>query len=100
MSMSTAMPRTLRETGASVEGAPPSGPRGCNVSHRQGRTSKGGTVMPTYVLMTKLTPAALQVTSGRRAAGHDWKTKVETVCPGIRWIGHYALLGPYDFMDI
>ena len=56
--------------------------------------------MATYVLMTKLTPAALQGTSGRRATGHDWKTKVDTVCPGIRWIAHYALLGPYDFMDI
>ena len=56
--------------------------------------------MPTYVLMTKLTPAALQGTSGRRATGHDWKTKVDSACPGIRWIGHYALLGPYDFMDI
>lgn len=56
--------------------------------------------MATYVLMTKLTPAALQGTSGRRATGHDWKEKVRTVCPGIRWIAHYALLGPYDFMDV
>jgi uncharacterized protein with GYD domain len=56
--------------------------------------------MPTFVLMTKLTPAALQGTSGRRAAGHDWKRKVDEVCPGIRWIAHYALLGPYDFMDL
>ena len=35
--------------------------------------------MATYVLMTKLTPAALQGTSGRRATGHDWKKKVEAV---------------------
>ncbi len=56
--------------------------------------------MPTYVLMTKLTPAALQGTSGRRATGHDWKAKVDATCPGLKWIGHYALLGPYDFMDI
>ena len=56
--------------------------------------------MPTYVLMTKLTPAALQGTSGRRATGHDWKAKVDAACPGLKWIGHYALLGPYDFMDI
>ena len=50
--------------------------------------------------MTKLTPAALQGTSGRRATGHDWKARVDAACPGLRWIGHYALLGPYDFMDI
>lgn len=56
--------------------------------------------MATYVLMTKLTPAALQGTSGRRHTGHDWMKKVEALCPGIRWVGHYALLGPYDFMDV
>lgn len=56
--------------------------------------------MPTYVLMTKLTPAALQGAAGRRAAGHDWKAKVDAACPGIRWIAHFALLGPYDFMDV
>ncbi len=53
--------------------------------------------MATFVLMTKLTPAALY---DRRKTGHDWKKRVETLCPGIRWVAHYALLGPYDFMDI
>lgn len=53
--------------------------------------------MATYVLMTKLTPAALQ---SRRETGHGWKKKVESLCPGLRWVAHYALLGPYDFMDI
>ncbi len=56
--------------------------------------------MATYVLMTKLSPDALKGTSGRRAAGHDFKKQAETLCPGLRWIAHYALLGPYDFMDI
>ncbi len=53
--------------------------------------------MPTYVLMTKLSPAMLQE---RRASGAAWKQKVESLCPGLRWTAHFALLGPYDFMDI
>lgn len=56
--------------------------------------------MPTYVLMTKLGPAALKDARGRRRAGQEWKAKVEKLVPGIRWTAHYALLGPYDFMDL
>ncbi len=56
--------------------------------------------MPTYVLMTKLSPTATRDPRGRRKAGQDWKAKVEKLVPGIRWITHYALLGPYDFMDV
>jgi uncharacterized protein with GYD domain len=37
---------------------------------------------------------------GRRERGQAWKKKVEHVVPGIKWMAHYAMLGPYDFMDI
>lgn len=53
--------------------------------------------MGTYVLMTKLEGALLK---DRRKAGQKWKSKVERLVPGIKWIAHYALLGPYDFMDV
>ena len=43
-------------------------------------------------------------------AGHDakalflpdkeWLQKVQSACPDVKWIAHYAILGPYDFMDI
>ncbi len=56
--------------------------------------------MATYVLMTKLSQDALKGTSGRRVTGHDFMKQAEAVCPGIHWVAHYALLGPYDFMDI
>lgn len=56
--------------------------------------------MPTYVLVTKLSPTALKDPRGRRRAGHEWKAKVEKLVPGIQWKAHYALLGPYDFMDV
>jgi uncharacterized protein with GYD domain len=56
--------------------------------------------MSTYVLMTKLSPTAMKDPRGRRRAGQEWKAKVEKLVPGIRWTAHYALLGPYDFMDV
>ncbi|HEY8208500.1 MAG TPA: GYD domain-containing protein [Myxococcaceae bacterium] len=56
--------------------------------------------MQTYVLMTKLGPFESGSAQERRRKGQAWKRTVEALCPGIRWVAHYALLGPYDFMDI
>jgi uncharacterized protein with GYD domain len=56
--------------------------------------------MPIFVLMTKLAPDALHDAGGRRAMGKDWLGKVQKACPEVKWQGHFALLGPYDFMDI
>ena len=32
--------------------------------------------------------------------GKEWLKRVHDSCPEVKWIAHYALLGPYDFMDI
>jgi uncharacterized protein with GYD domain len=32
--------------------------------------------------------------------GKEWLQRVGVSCPGVRWLAHYAILGPYDFMDI
>ena len=56
--------------------------------------------MPTFVLMTRLSPDVLADPDQRRASGKEWLEKVNATCPEVRWIAHYALLGPYDFMDI
>ncbi len=56
--------------------------------------------MPTFVLMTKLSPGTMHDAPGRRAMGKEWLHKVRERCPDVKWIAHYAILGPYDFMDI
>jgi uncharacterized protein with GYD domain len=56
--------------------------------------------MPTFVLMTKLAPDAMKDAHGRRAMGKEWIKRVHAVCPDVNFTAHYALLGPYDFMDI
>lgn len=56
--------------------------------------------MPTFVLMTKLSSENLHDAKTRKAVGKEWLKRVESTCPGVRWIAHYAILGPYDFMDI
>jgi uncharacterized protein with GYD domain len=56
--------------------------------------------MPTFVLMTRLAAGAMHDAQGRRKTGKEWLHKVKETCPGVKWIAHYAILGPYDFMDI
>ena len=56
--------------------------------------------MALFVLMTRLAPGSVKDAGTRRAMGKEWLHKVKTTCPDVRWVAHYALLGPYDFMDI
>ena len=56
--------------------------------------------MPLFVLMTRLAPESVQDASGRRAMGKEWLKRVKRVCPEVSFVAHYAILGPYDFMDI
>ncbi len=56
--------------------------------------------MATFILMTKLSPEVTRDVGHRAEIGRRWKTAVDEKCPDVRWVAHYALLGPYDFMDI
>lgn len=56
--------------------------------------------MATYVLMTRLGAEVMSDPRGREAVGKEWKKRVDKLCPDVRWLAHYALLGHYDFMDI
>jgi uncharacterized protein with GYD domain len=56
--------------------------------------------MPKFVLMTKLSPESVRDAQVRRAMGRAWLAKVSAACPEVTWVAHYAILGPYDFMDI
>jgi len=56
--------------------------------------------MPRFVLMTRLSNDHLKDAGDRRATGKEWLDTVKKTCPEVKWLEHYALLGPYDFMDI
>jgi uncharacterized protein with GYD domain len=56
--------------------------------------------MATYVLLTKMGPEILRDVKRRAAIGRMWKKTITEKCPNVRFICHYALLGPYDFLDI
>jgi uncharacterized protein with GYD domain len=50
--------------------------------------------------MTKLAAGSMHDAHGVRSTGKEWLHKVKESCPDVKWLSHYAILGPYDFMDI
>jgi uncharacterized protein with GYD domain len=56
--------------------------------------------MATFVLLTKLSATSLGSPRNREHMGRKWFVAVKKKCPEVKWIDHYALLGPFDFMDI
>ncbi len=56
--------------------------------------------MPTYVLLTKLSPDLTRQMKERAELGRTWLDQVKKTCPEVKFIAHYALLGQYDFLDI
>jgi uncharacterized protein with GYD domain len=56
--------------------------------------------MATYVLMTKLSSELTNRMADREGLGRAWLDRVKEKCPEVKFLSHYALFGPYDFMDI
>ena len=56
--------------------------------------------MQTFVLMTKLAPEMSRQVKNQEKIGRVWLEQVKKKCPEVKFLSHYALLGPYDFLDI
>ena len=56
--------------------------------------------MQTFVLMTKLAPEMSKKVRDQEKLGRVWLEQVKEKCPEVNFVAHYALLGPYDFLDI
>ncbi len=62
--------------------------------------------MKTFIMMTKIAPndadlvqmASRMQTRDRQSTA--WVEKIKASCPDVKFLAHYALLGPWDFMDI
>ena len=56
--------------------------------------------MQTFVLMTKLAPEMSKKVKDQAKLGRIWLEQVKEKCPEVSFLAHYALLGPFDFLDI
>ena len=56
--------------------------------------------MPTYVVLTRLTPEAVKTPGELKRLERAVAEHVRRDCPQVKWIANYAILGPYDYLDI
>ena len=54
--------------------------------------------MPIYILATKL--QSPELVAKRKETGEQWLKVMKEKLPDVKWIAHYEILGPYDFLDI
>jgi uncharacterized protein with GYD domain len=56
--------------------------------------------MPQFVMMTRLSSRSLEQPKSFEKLAHHALAQVAKACPDVMWIGNYAVLGPYDYVDI
>lgn len=56
--------------------------------------------MPTFIMLTRLSAEAVQSPKNLEQLERKVMDQVRTECPGVDWLGSYAVLGPCDYVDI
>ena len=56
--------------------------------------------MATYVVLTRLTPESAKTPGELKRLERLVAEHVRKDCPQVKWIANYAILGPYDYLDI
>jgi uncharacterized protein with GYD domain len=56
--------------------------------------------MATYVMLTRLSPDALKGPDSIGQLNEQVDERIKADCPEVHWVANYALLGPYDYLDI
>src|SRR5512146_925894 len=67
-----------------------------NMRSRQER----GNAMSTFVMVTRVDPAALRSPQSLEGLEHQVSESIRMQCPKVKWKASYAVLGPYDYVDI
>lgn len=56
--------------------------------------------MQTFVLLTRLSPEALKSPTSMEGFEKRAVEHIGQECPDVTWLHSYALLGPYDYLDV
>lgn len=56
--------------------------------------------MAHYVMFTRLSPEALTRTESVSQLNDRIQKLIRQECPHLKWVANFAVLGPYDYMDI
>lgn len=56
--------------------------------------------MATYIMLTRITPGAVGSPKALEDLERKAMERIRTSCPDVEWVGNYAVLGRYDYLDI
>ncbi len=56
--------------------------------------------MPTFAMLTRLTPSAMQSPHSLEELERKVVEHIRRACPSVEWLANYAVLGPCDYLDI
>lgn len=56
--------------------------------------------MPVFAMLTRLSPDVLRSPQTMEDLERDAMERMRACCPEVSWIHNYAVLGPYDYLDI
>ncbi|PWB83952.1 MAG: GYD family protein [Methylocystaceae bacterium] len=56
--------------------------------------------MQTFIMLTRLSPDAVRSPQALEQLEHKAMDRVRKDCPDVEWLDSYAILGPYDYLDI
>lgn len=56
--------------------------------------------MPNFAMLTKLSPEALTEPNSITGLNREVESRIKKECPEVKWVANYALLGPYDYLDL
>lgn len=56
--------------------------------------------MTTFIMLTRVSPEAVRSPHAVETLERQAMTAVRAECPQVEWMHSWALLGPYDYLDV